>query len=122
MESAEHEFGGARPGTNIGTQGNDDGFVTVAGGVIVRFPRGTITPFIHGLGGGAMVGGPDHEPNTWGPDVTAGGGLDLETPWFNHHLAIRLFQADYEYMHADFGNRSLEARPASMRRGSALAW
>jgi hypothetical protein len=24
-------------------------------------------------------------------------------PWFNHHLALRLFQADYEYMHADFG-------------------
>ncbi|SPE17396.1 PKD domain containing protein [Candidatus Sulfotelmatomonas gaucii] len=105
VESAEHEFGGARPNTNIGTQGNDDGFVTVAGGVIVRFPRGTITPFILGLGGGAMAGGPYHEPNTWGPDLTAGGGMDIETPWFNHHLAIRLFQADYEYMHADFGNR-----------------
>ena len=22
---------------------------------------------------------------------------------FNHRLAIRIFQADYEYMHADFG-------------------
>jgi ribosomal protein S11 len=29
--------------------------------------------------------------------------LDYETPWFKHHLAIRLFQADYEYMHADYG-------------------
>ncbi len=103
-ESAEHEFGDARPGTNIGAEGNDDGFVTVAGGLIVRFPSDKFTPFLHALGGGAMVGGPDHEPNTWGPDVTAGGGLDLETPWFNHHLAIRLFQADYEYMHANFGN------------------
>ena len=91
--------------TNIGTEGNDDGFVTAAGGVIVRFPHGAITPFVHALGGGAMAGGPYHEPNTWGPDLTAGGGMDLETPWFNHHLAIRLFQADYEYMHADFGNR-----------------
>jgi hypothetical protein len=104
VETAEHEFGGPRPNSNIGTEGNDDGFVTVAGGVIFRFPTGVITPFIHGLGGGAMVGGPFHNPNTWGPDVTAGGGMDLETPWFNHHLAIRLFQADYEYMHANFGN------------------
>jgi hypothetical protein len=29
--------------------------------------------------------------------------MDYDTPWFNHHLAIRLFQADYEYMHADWG-------------------
>jgi len=35
--------------------------------------------------------------------LTVGGGLDYETPWFNHHLGIRLFQADYEYMHADWG-------------------
>ncbi len=42
-------------------------------------------------------------PYKWGPDLTAGGGMDYETPWFNHHLAIRMFQADYEYMHADWG-------------------
>jgi hypothetical protein len=29
--------------------------------------------------------------------------MDYDTPWFNHHLAIRLFQADYEYMHEDWG-------------------
>jgi hypothetical protein len=104
VESAEHEFGTSRPGTNIGTQGDNDSFVTVAGGVILRFPKGSITPFIHALGGGALIGGPDHSPNTWGPDVTAGGGLDVETPWFNHHLAIRIFQADYEYMHANSGS------------------
>jgi hypothetical protein len=51
----------------------------------------------------AYIGGPEHEPNTWGPDLTVGGGMDYNTPLFNHHLAIRLFQADYEYMHADFG-------------------
>ncbi len=105
VEAAEHEFGTSVAGTDIGTQGNDDAFVTLAGGVIFRFPAGVVTPFVHGLGGGAMVGGPDHNPNTWGPDVTAGGGLDLETPWFNHRMAIRLVQADYEYMHANFGNR-----------------
>jgi hypothetical protein len=103
-EYAEHEWGGpSANGGNIGTEGNDDGFMTVAGGVIFRFPAGNITPFVHGLAGGALIGGPYHEPNKWGPDLTAGGGMDYETPWFNHHLAIRLFQADYEYMHANWG-------------------
>jgi hypothetical protein len=30
--------------------------------------------------------------------------MDFETPWFNHHFALRLFQADYEYMHVDWGS------------------
>jgi hypothetical protein len=104
VEAAEHEFGTSKTGSNIGTQGNNDGFVTVAGGPIVRFPAGEVTPFVHGLFGGAMVGGPDHNPNTWGPDVTAGGGVDVETPWFHNRLAIRIIQADYEYMHVNFGS------------------
>ena len=29
--------------------------------------------------------------------------MDFETPWFNHRLAIRLFQVDYQYTHEDFG-------------------
>jgi hypothetical protein len=99
-----HEWGDQKAGSNVGTEGNDDGFTTVAGGVILRFPAGNITPFAHGLAGGALVGGPYYEPNRWGPDLTVGGGLDYETPWLNHHLAIRLFQADYEYMHEDWGH------------------
>ncbi len=99
-----HEWGDGNPsGGNIGTHGNDDGFQTVAGGLIARFPDGNITPFVHGLVGGAYVDGPYHQGPKWGPDLTVGGGLDYETPWFDHHLAIRLFQADYEYMHVDFG-------------------
>ena len=98
-----HEWGDQAPSTNVGTHGNDDGFMTVAGGIVFRFPAENFTPFVHGLVGGALVGGPYYEPNKWGPDLTAGGGVDYETPWFNHHLAIRLFQADYEYMHADWG-------------------
>jgi outer membrane protein OmpA-like peptidoglycan-associated protein len=39
-----------------------------------------------------------------------GGGMDYETPLFNHHLAIRIFQADYQYMHADFGPGVLGGR------------
>jgi hypothetical protein len=99
-----HEWGSqSTNGSNIGTHGNDDGFMTVAGGLIARYPAGNITPFAHGLVGTARVDGPYHQPFRWGPALTIGGGMDYETPFFNHHLAIRLFQADYEYMHADFG-------------------
>jgi len=99
-----HEWGTqSSNGSNIGTHGNDDGFMTIAGGLIARYPAGNITPFAHGLVGGARVDGPYHQPFKWGPALTVGGGLDYETPFFDHHLAIRLFQADYEYMHADFG-------------------
>jgi hypothetical protein len=103
VEFAEHEWGDERPGTNVGTHGNDDGFQTIGGGIIFRYPTGNITPFVHGLVDAERVDGPDHNPFTWGPGLTVGGGMDYETPLFNHRLAIRLFQADYEYMHADFG-------------------
>ncbi len=103
-EFAEHEWGvQSANGSNIGTHGNDDGFLTFSGGMIVRFPTGNITPFVHGLVGGAQVEGPYFNGPNWGPALTVGGGLDYETPWFNHHFAIRIIQADYEYMHADFG-------------------
>ena len=56
-------------------------------------------------------------PPSWGPDLTAGGGMDYETPWLNHHLAIRLFQADYEYMHADWGQATIR-RPGQHQCGA----
>jgi len=99
-----HEFGDkSSTGNNPGTEGNNDGFTTVEGGLVSRFPKGKFTPFVHVLGGSALVGGPIHEPSKWGPDITGGGGLDLETRWFNYGLAIRLFQADYEFMHDNWG-------------------
>lgn len=91
------------PGSNIGTHGNNDGFYTVAGGLIFRYPTGNITPFAHGLVGAARVEGPWFQAAKWGPQLTVGGGMDYETPLFNHRLAVRLFQADFEYMHANFG-------------------
>ena len=104
VEYGLHEWGAANPnGSNNGTKGNDDGFQTISGGIIFRFPMEDITPFVHGLVGGASISGPDKNPAKCGPDLTAGGGIDYETPFFNHRLAIRVFQADYEYMHADFG-------------------
>ncbi len=99
-----HEWGDASSnGSNIGTHGNDDGFQTISGGIIFRFPVDYMTPFVHGLVGAALVNGPDFNPNKWGPDLTVGGGLDYNLPWFKNRFAIRVFQADYEYMHADFG-------------------
>ena len=102
-EFAEHQYGTGVPGTNIGTRGNNDSFYTVGGGLIARYPTGNITPFIHGLVDAEDVDGPDHNGPEWGPGITVGGGMDYETPLFDHHLAIRVFQADYEYMHANFG-------------------
>jgi ribosomal protein S11 len=110
VEFGLHEWGDQNGRSNIGTHGNDDGFVTVGGGLIARFPSGNITPFIHGMVGGADVNGPYFNPSHWGPSLTAGGGMDYETPWLNHHLAIRIFQADYEYMHVDFGQGLYEGR------------
>jgi outer membrane protein OmpA-like peptidoglycan-associated protein len=104
VEVGLHEWGDASAnGSNVGTHGNDDGFTTASGGIIFRYPTEDITPFVHALVGAALVNGPDFNPNTWGPELTAGGGMDYETPLFNHHLAIRVFQADYNYIHADFG-------------------
>jgi hypothetical protein len=97
-ELGVHEYSGG----DYGKGGNDDGFTTGAAGIIVRRPSTDITPFIHALVGGARVSGPFHNPNTWGLDLTLGGGADYETPLFNHHLAIRLVQADYELMRPSF--------------------
>ena len=96
VESAGHDL------FSNGTSSNG-GAYTLAGGLVARFPTPDIVPFIHGLVGIARVGGPEHEPFKWGPALTAGGGMDYETPWFDHHLAIRMFQADYEYIHEDWG-------------------
>jgi ribosomal protein S11 len=103
LEFGEHQWGEQQGNSNVGTKGNDDGFLTLNGGMIFRFPAGNITPFVHALVGTADVNGPYFNPNHWGPGLTVGGGMDYETPWFNHHLAIRIFQADYEYIHDDFG-------------------
>jgi hypothetical protein len=101
VESGQHDLF-----TNTGSQNqgsSNSGIFTLEPGLIYRFPYGHITPFIHGLVGVADVDGPDHEPYTWGVGLTAGGGLDYCTGWMHHRLSIRLFQADYEYLHADSG-------------------
>jgi outer membrane protein OmpA-like peptidoglycan-associated protein len=73
-----------------------------SGGLIFRYPTTDITPFIHALVGAERVGG--YALNeTWGPVLTVGGGVDYATPLFDHHLAIRVFQVDYQYVHENFG-------------------
>jgi len=103
VEFGVHQWGVQCCTSNIGTEGNDDGFNTLGGGGIFRFPGDHVTPWAHVLMNADDIGGPYFEPFKWGPGLTAGGGMDIETPWFNHHLAIRIFQADYEFMHDDWG-------------------
>jgi len=79
-------------------------------GLIARYPTTDITPFVHGLVGVEIVGGPHWQLDTPGPVLTAGGGLDLATPMFHHHLAVRIFEADYQYVHVDYGNVSQGGR------------
>jgi len=90
--------------------GQNDGISDASGGLIFRYPLEGMTPFAHALAGAARIGGPNApgdvlyaHPYTWGPALTVGGGLDYDLPWFNHRLGLRLFQADFQYMHADYG-------------------
>lgn len=95
-------------------EGNNDSFQTMQAGPIFRFPLESdgIVPFVHGLAGATYFGGPNnnlpavpptYHTSTWGPALTAGGGLDYNLPWFDGHLGLRLFQADYEYFHVNWG-------------------
>ncbi len=91
--------------------GVNDGFSGASVGPIVRLPMENFTLFAHGLVGGGRLGGPnsevpsqlEHEPYMWGPALTAGGGMDYDLPFFDNRFSLRLFQADYRYIHADYG-------------------
>jgi outer membrane protein OmpA-like peptidoglycan-associated protein len=90
--------------------GNNDGLYTASAGPIFRAPMQNFTLFAHGLAGGARLGGPNqsnpfiyHEPYQWGPSLTAGGGMDYDLPFFDHRFSFRLFEADYQYIHTNYG-------------------
>ena len=91
--------------------GMNDGAQTLQGGIIFRYPTEGMAVFVHALGGGVRLGGPNisgpgQQPKhiyTWGPALTAGVGLDYDLPFGGHRIAWRIFQGDYEYWHADFG-------------------
>jgi hypothetical protein len=91
--------------------GQNDGLYAGYGGPIFRAPMQNFTLFAHGMAGGVRLGGPnndtaagdEHEPYTWGAGLIAGGGMDYALPFFHGKFGIRLFEADYRYIHADFG-------------------
>ena len=90
--------------------GSNDGMSSISGGPIFRLPMENFTVFAHGLAGAARLGGPNsegpvvyHEPYKWGVGLTAGGGMDYDLPFFNNRFSLRLFEADYRYIHEDYG-------------------
>ena len=102
--------------------GQNDSYFSGSAGPIFRAPMQNFTLFAHALAGGGKLGGPnsdvpatnEHEPTMWGPTLTVGGGMDYDLPFFNHKFGIRLFEADYRYIHTDFGP------PVSVPTGGVL--
>jgi hypothetical protein len=94
---AEGDFHKAGGNNTSGVVNNQ--FSGGSGGLIVRYPAEDITPFVHALVGGESVSSTYYPSNKWGIVLTAGGGLDYNTPWIDHRLKIRVFQADYQYVH-----------------------
>ena len=99
VETGEHDL--FRNTGYASTGASNSGIFSIDGGLVYRWPGVHFTPFVHGFGGAADIDGPDHEPYTWGPIFGGGGGLD----WYFgcHNFGLRLFQADYEYLHANSG-------------------
>ena len=84
--------------------GVTDSFYTVQAGPVYRFFLGEhVIPFVHFTAGGAKIAGPKFQPPTWGYGFSGGGGVDIVLPHTNDHLAFRLAQIDFGYMHADQG-------------------
>jgi hypothetical protein len=84
--------------------GVTDRFYTTEFGPVYRFFLGEhFIPFVHFTAGNAQVAGPKFQPPIWGWGIAGGGGVDVLLPHTHEHVAFRLAQADYGYMHADQG-------------------
>jgi hypothetical protein len=91
--------------------GANDGATGISAGPIFRLPKQNYTLFAHALFGTERLGGPnndtpatfEHEPYTWGLGLTAGGGLDYNMPFLDNRFSLRLVEADYHYIHENFG-------------------
>jgi hypothetical protein len=89
--------------------GQNDDFYSISGGPIFRAPMQNFTLFAHGLVGGGRLDGPNSHngtyfnPYRWGPTLTAGGGMDYDLPFFDNRFSLRLFQADYRWVHENYG-------------------
>jgi hypothetical protein len=86
--------------------GANDCLSSVEAGPIWRFRRRSrLTTSLHGDAGAARLGGPLFQQCTWGLGLTTGGSVDyrLPLPKINNRISWRIVQADYEYVHVDFG-------------------
>jgi outer membrane protein OmpA-like peptidoglycan-associated protein len=91
--------------------GTNDSLYDYSAGPIFRAPMQNFTLFGHGLVGGTRLLGPNsdqsatffHNPYQWGVGLTAGGGMDYQLPFMHNRFSLRLFEADYRYVHTDFG-------------------
>jgi len=92
--------------SSCGRTWSDVDFVGGGAGLIFRFPTADVTPFVHGLVGfehSDFQLKPESGSAT-GVGLTVGGGMDYNTPFFDHHLAIRIFQADFKYAHENYSS------------------
>jgi outer membrane protein OmpA-like peptidoglycan-associated protein len=95
IDSGQHDnYNGSTNGTS------NSGMYTVQAGGIYRWPGSKVTPWVHVLAGGGELNGPDKQNYTPGWTTTAGGGLDYE---LNRHWAIRMIEADYEFVDVRHG-------------------
>ena len=101
LEVDEHIVNEYPSGIVSGSTSSYDDFSGGSVGLIFRFPSANVTPFAHALAGVEYAGGV-WQPDTFGPVLTIGGGMDFNTPLLDHRLAIRVFQADFQYAHEDF--------------------
>ena len=88
---------------SCGSTWSRDDFEGGSAGLIFRFPTADVTPFVHALVGAEYAGFLGRsDGDKFGAVLTAGGGMDYATPLLHHHLAIRIFQADFQYTHENF--------------------
>ena len=104
-----NKYAGGEIVGSVHPDGKNDGFYSISAGPIFRAPMQNFTLFAHGLVGGGRLGGPNsenpiyHNPYRWGPTLTAGGGMDYDLPFFDNRFSLRLFQADYRWIHTNYG-------------------
>jgi hypothetical protein len=107
-----NKYAGVEVSAAFHPDGKNDGLMPlISAGPIFRLPGQYVTFFGHAMAGAARLGGPNsevpgatyHNPYQWGPSLVVGGGMDYDLPFFDHKFGLRLFQADYTYIHADYG-------------------
>ena len=109
-----NRYVGGEVAVMAGPPGKNDGFFGAYAGPIFRLPLQNYTLFAHGLAGGVRGVGTNspgyftptsagYNPHQWGVGLVAGGGMDYNLPFFNNKFGLRLFEADYRYIHLDFG-------------------